>query len=797
MAEALILGALVGDAVSKLSDAIIHVMKTTSQFKSKLTQLQETVTRIKSIVDEIQKHNQVLDRPNQETELFIAQLKSAQDLVLKCEHIKWNFYKRYRQSLKLDDLNASMLRFFQIDVQLQEARDVKEVLVVVKDVQNRMDRSSGGWASSVPLLKGNVIGFDDRVRDLKVEVFKDWDVDDSVVVVVSAAGGCGKTTLVTKFCHDPQFATISNTPNLKVVVRNLLQKNQGGQQPDFTSDEDAIQQWGSFLGEHKSEVLLVLDDVWDASIVKAFKFKSPGYKILVTSRSTFTQFRTYELHLLNHQDATNLFRYSAFSEGRNECNIPDDLVHKLVKCCKRHPLALSVIGGLLKGTHMAKWQFMLNKLSEGFGQKSVLDLDEDMRLRLATSLDVFKEGSEIKECYLDLGLFPEDQKIAATTLMDIWISLYKHDEKGSATLNNLFELSSKNLATLLPIRKDSLAIANYCDENAVMQHDMMRMLAINISSQEPLEHRKRLIINANDQNIRELPQTINARLFSISTDEAFSFKWNDIRAPKVEVLVLNFMSKIYSFPQFMQNMESLTVLVVTNYGYYFSDLHNFPAPQYLSSLTSIRLEHVSISSISASILGLVNLQRLSLIMCKVGNAFDETNLKIPNKFPSLLELDIDSCDDFVTFPTMLCNLVRLKKLSITNCHELSSLSEGFGNLTNLEVLRLVSCSNLKSLPETMSNLQKLSVVDLSHCLHVCNLPTHIDELGSLRTIHTRGCTGLHELPVSVKDLCPLEVICDEETSLLWSHLKGVKVQVIEEDRFSTFLKIVPREMHYN
>ncbi|KAI7730024.1 hypothetical protein M8C21_019975 [Ambrosia artemisiifolia] len=633
MAEAVIIGAVVGDAVSKLSDAIIHVMKTTSQFRSKLTQLHQTITRINPIINEIQKLNQLLDRSKQETDMFIDQLKGAEKLVRKCEHIKWNFYKRYTHSLELDDLNASLLRFFQIDVQLQEARDVKEVLVVVKDVQRRMeDRRLGDQASSVPLLKassvpllkGNVIGFDDRVRELKVLMVKDSGVDDCEVVVVSAAGGCGKTTLVTMFCHDHDvqgifggniyFATISNTPNLKVVIKNLLQKNQGGQQPDFTSDEDAIQQWGSFLGEQKSAVLLVLDDVWDVSIVKAFKFKLPGYKILVTSRSTFTQFRKYELHLLNHQDATDLFRYSAFSEGGSECsNIPDELVDELVKCCKRHPLALSVIGGLLKGTHITNWHIMLNNLSEG--KKSVLDF-EDMRLRLARSLDVFKEGSEIKECYLDLGLFPEDQKIAATALMDIWISLYNHDEKGSATLNNLFELSSKNLATLLPIRKDFVAIANYCDENAVMQHDMMRMLAINISSQEPAEHRKRLIVNAVGQNLPQLPQTINARLFSISTDEAFSFQWNDIRTPKVEVFVLNFMSKIYMFPQFMRNMESLTVLIITNYGYYFSDLHNFPAPKYLSRLTSIRLEHVSISSISASILGLVNLQRLSLIMCK-------------------------------------------------------------------------------------------------------------------------------------------------------------------------------------
>ncbi|KAJ0816652.1 putative leucine-rich repeat domain superfamily [Helianthus annuus] len=298
--------------------------------------------------------------------------------------------------------------------------------------------------------------------------------------------------------------------------------------------------------------------------------------------------------------------------------------------------------------------------------------------------------------------------------MDIWISLYKHDEKGLATLNNLFELSFKNLVTLLPIRKDLFAIVNYCDEIAVMQHGKMRMLAINVSSQEHAEHRKRLIINAKGQDLPQLPQTINARLLSISTDEAFSFKWNKIQAPKVEVLVLNFTSKIYTFPQFMQNMENLTVLIITNYGYYFSDVHSFPAAQYLSRLTSIRLEHVSISSISTSLLGLVNLQRLSLIMCKVGNTFDETNLKIPNKFPRLLELDIDSCDDFVTFPTMVCNVVRLKKLSITNCHELSLLSVEFGNLSNLEVLRLASCSNLRSLPDSIINLQTLSIIDLSH-----------------------------------------------------------------------------------
>ncbi|KAJ9552491.1 hypothetical protein OSB04_016536 [Centaurea solstitialis] len=742
--------AVVGDAVSKLSDVIIHVMKKSLQFRSTLAQLQETITKIKPIFTEIEKLNKVLDRPAQETEMFIDQLKGAEDLVRKCEHIKWNLWKRYRHSLKLDDLNASLLRFFQIDVQLQQIRDVKEVLVVVKDVQKRMEKGgSGGW---FPLLKSDVIGFDDQLRDLKAMVIKDSMVDDCSVVVVLAEGGCGKTTLVTKLCHDTQiqgkfgrniyFATISETPNLKVVIKNLLPKNQSDHQLDFTSNEDAVHRWGSFLRENKSEILLVLDDVWDESVVRDFRFKLRGYKIL------------------------------------------------MVICCKGHPLALSVIGGLLKRAHVDQWRIMLNKLSEG--QQSVIDFDKDMRLRLARSLDMFEEDSEIKQCYLDLGSFPEDQEIAATTLMDIWVNLYNHDEKGSDTLSKLFELSSKNLATMLPIRKDSSGIVNFCEDKAVVQHDMMRALAIYLTSQDPEEHRKRLIINVNGQDFPQLPHTVNARLMSISTDENFSMIWNGLQAPKVEAFVLNFISDIYALPPFMKNMERLKVLIITNNGYYFSQLQNFPTPQYLSRLARIRLEHVSIASISTSLLELVNLRKLSLIMCKIGNSFNEC---IPNKLPNLLEIEIDSCDDLVTFPPMLCNLVRLKKLSITNCLELVSLSEGFGNLTNLEGLRLTSCSYLTDLPVSMRNLHKLSIIDISHCLHLCALPTQIGEWVSLRTIHMRGCTGLHELPSSIKDLCPLKVVCDEEIKLLWSHFPDVKVEVVEEDRWSTFSKIISRGMH--
>ncbi|CAI9298539.1 unnamed protein product [Lactuca saligna] len=79
-----------------------------------------------------------------------------------------------------------------------------------------------------------------------------------------------------------------------------------------------------------------------------------------------------------------------------------------------------------------------------------------------------------------IGQSTKRERIATTMLMDMWFYLYKDDEEGLATINHLFELSCKNPATLLPIRKHSLVIANYCEDKALVQHDLMRTLCLRL-----------------------------------------------------------------------------------------------------------------------------------------------------------------------------------------------------------------------------------------------------------------------------------------------------------------------------
>ncbi|PWA99925.1 NB-ARC domains-containing protein [Artemisia annua] len=350
MAEIIIVGALVTDDISRLSSLLIGVIQKSQHFRSQLNQLQETINRITPILKEIEKLNKVLGGRKEETDNFIRQLNEAEELLKKCEHIRYNVVKRVRQMYKLEALNKSILRFFQIDVALHGTRDAKEILLVARDVGEKMDR--GGWLCHLPMLQDKAFGFEDRVGELKRLLLNDSRSDDGCsVVVITGGAGYGKTTLATLLCHDAEvqgifgsniyFATISNSPNLKGMIRNMLPFNPAFQETDFANDKKAIARWGSFLYTlQESPVLLLLDDVWSLSIIMDFRFKIRGYKIL------------------------------------------------LAKCCRKLPLALIIIGNLLCGARVDEWRLMLNKLSQG--PRAVLDLEMDniWQSQLATCLGV-------------------------------------------------------------------------------------------------------------------------------------------------------------------------------------------------------------------------------------------------------------------------------------------------------------------------------------------------------------------------------------------------------------------------
>ncbi|KAF5769334.1 putative powdery mildew resistance protein, RPW8 [Helianthus annuus] len=289
--------------------------------------------------------------------------------------------------------------------------------------------------------------------------------------------------------------------------------------------------------------------------------------------------------------------------------------------------------------------------------------------------------------------------------------------------------------------------------------------------------------------IDDLEDKVDQLLPAFTNHVSVGFNWH------LEEFTLDIRSQNYSIPESINRMGQLKVLTIKGNCDHNSKLHNLSSLACLPSLTTIRFEHVSVPSLQP-IFALRNLKQLSFVMCEIGDAFmsftTESNY---NMLPNLTHLEFDMCYDLKQLPSWLCNLARLQILSITNCHELYALPKGLGGLSNLESLSLHCCTKLQELPESIGSLHSLSSIDMSDCLSISVLPEEIGELCGLRVLKMNGCTGLQQLPLSTSELSQLEeVVCDEDTSYLWmdfeSDLHNVKIDLVEDDRLETFMKIV-------
>ncbi|KAM5576412.1 hypothetical protein ABKV19_007337, partial [Rosa sericea] len=311
----------------------------------------------------------------------------------------------------------------------------------------------------------------------------------------------------------------------------------------------------------------------------------------------------------------------------------------------------------------------------------------------------------------------------------------------------------------------------YYSEHFVSQHDVLRDLAIFQAKLDP--NKTRLILDkCGDKVPKKLTeqkhQSFQTRILSISSDGVFSTDMHKIQLSDVEVLVLNFQTENYTIPKFVADMENLKVLIVTNNGSLPAELSNFQLLDSLPNLKRIRLERISIPSITKNRIQLKSVKKISLFMCSISQAFSNSSFQISYAFPNVEELNIDYCSDLVELCGDLSDLIELKNLSITHCHKLSALPEEIGNLIKLEVLRLKSCSDLVTFPASIKNLGKLQVLNISDFFSIKKLPDDIGEISTLKKINMRQCSRVQDLPESVMDLKKLEeVICDEEKEESW------------------------------
>ncbi|XP_049932619.1 putative disease resistance protein At5g47280 isoform X2 [Nymphaea colorata] len=817
--------------IKGLIKVIEEVRKTHELFNTEFEKLKSLLItlepRVESVRDFDEKTAHHLSRDKRLSEVRQQEMAELLQKLKECDLL-------VKKSIKVPMWNTCLVRVYaeRLKEQNESLRNFVNTNMII-DVWEitRTTRTAGTpvfSGTAVPEPPEITVGWVKPVEELKQKLF----LEEVSVLGICGLGGCGKTTLAAKFCEQVKdkfykisFLPISKTPNLLEMVSRLWRDllSDAGKLPEFQDVDDAMNLLNSRLKEWKSErgmVLVVLDDVWsDPEVEKLVIRKRPGFKTLVTTRGRLNWLdHSYQVPNLGMEEAKSLFfHYAQYSDQGRRRSKPR-LVEQIVEGCMRLPLALKVIGASLK--NQGEWKLKETATKIATWRQTVGDPLEQILGCLESSVDSLSEKQ--RDCFMDFICFPDNKRIRAAAVMDMWVQIRGETELGARSI--LQDLADRHLIELFARRRNEAS----CEDEGfgdlfVTQHDLLRTLADRTSQKTK---KTRLIINQTDEcpnaDLTSEAQIVALEMGEFYVNQHYSFdrgipfafmsvlvmsQPTDLCAgdgrrnldtyippifPCAEVLILNFSHSSCSLPSFLKEMEKLKLLIIANGSSTAAELSGLPPSSSLKNLRSVRLERISLPILCTFAEPFLRLQKLSMVLCEVReeesspvfevpNIFPEMTeieieyrgeeksphvFDIPNILPEITEIEIDYCNGLERLPTSVCDIPNLKKLSITNCHDLIELPVAIGRMSKLEVLRLRACTSMGSLPESISELKKLKFLNLSGCSNLSSLPETMGELQGLETIDVRGCSA--RLPVTVMHLKGLiRVICDEETEKMW------------------------------
>ncbi|GLT33639.1 hypothetical protein SLA2020_082080 [Shorea laevis] len=395
----------------------------------------------------------------------------------------------------------------------------------------------------------------------------------------------------------------------------------------------------------------------------------------------------YNLELLQDDACLPLFTWHALGKENFDVH-PDlqDVGEKLVKRCKRLPLALKTLGGVLRGNlRRGEWENILNS--------NIWSSSEDKSGILpALRLSYNHLPSHLKQCFAYCALFPKGYEFYKNELVLLWMAegLLQQQSHGKKQMEE--EIGHQYFQELL---SRSLFQQSSRGESWFVMHDLINDLAIDVAGEIycNLEH------SMGDEKLEK------ARYLSFIPH---------IYEISKRFRVLNKLKHLRTFLP----LEVTEALSCRNCFYLSNEvLHDFLPT--LNCLRVLSLRNYQISKLPDSFENLKHMRYLDL-SC--------TAIKcLPESVGSLLflqQLLLFSCKELIKLPTMIGNLIDLHQLDISYTSSLKEMPSGVGNLKNLVTLPklivgkasgMMKLSNLKSLSQLRG---RLSILDLENVLDV-------------------------------------------------------------------------------
>ncbi|XP_057802225.1 probable disease resistance protein At1g58602 [Salvia miltiorrhiza] len=611
------------------------------------------------------------------------------------------------------------------------------------------------------------VGMEEELKQLESLLVED---KEHRVISVWGMGGSGKTTIARKvYNHIKEtknggfesfaWVCISQQCQIRLVLEDILSQLRPQKvNENIVSDTALMRQLCEIQREKRC--LIVVDDLWETShwdgFKHAFLVQDLQSKILLTTRERMVAEIGFPIEhgLLNMGEALELLKKKAFPQT----NIPEFVLEEnfekigkeMVKKCGYLPLAISLLGGVLrKKNSMKEWELVNEDVKE-FIYRYEKEIDGVLNLSYE-SLPYY-----LKPCFLCMGLFQEDKNISPKDLLGMWIAQgmisYVNIRDKDKTLIEiariyLGELASRSIVQV-EIDDASTPGAKYL---SCKLHDVVRELCLKLGKQEDfgvlsLEYQtgklSTLLQKAlSNMKIRHLAIYLRTREVKLEPDELGEDTSKRLRS----LHIFNYMNPIEFPPQ---------------------NIVDFQKFELLRDLVMVGIKFAG-RKLEKGITNLIHLRRLCLQRCE----FDKLPLSVKN-FVYMDTLDLWASRN-VEVPNVFKEMLRLKRLYLPYYDEEHigsyqlTLDEGVVELETLwkldsrvhELKFINRMKNLRKFGTIIYDNESLSVIidaiaileKLTYCMveikEGCELGT-TESVLTLKKAFT--CPNLHELGIGIK-----------------------------------------------
>ena len=437
-------------------------------------------------------------------------------------------------------------------------------------------------------------------------------------------GGVGKTTLLKEINNkflEPSindfdiviWVVVSKPTNLERVQETIRSRLQI---PDDrwkgSEDDDKAAEICRILKTKK--FVLLLDDIWERLDLLRVGIPPLGdgnqSKIVFTTRSAdvcggMAAQKSIKVECLEEKEALSLFQAKVGEDTLNTHPDIPKLAEMVAKECKGLPLALIVIARAMASAKTPEeWERNIQKLR--IHPKDVAGTENDLFSKLAFSYDSLP-AEATRSCFLYCSLFPEDDQIPSTHLIQLWI--------GEGFLDEYVDIQeARNQGGEIIQMLKRACLLEACttpfsqEEEYLKMHDVIRDMALWLACEKGKKKNK-FVVKDGVRLIRaqEVEKWKDAQRIALWNETSIEELREPPHFPNAETIL--FLSDLTLFPNgFFTNMSIIRVLDFSNNILLTKlplEIGNLVTLQYLN-LSGTRIEYLPME--------LKNLKKLRFLM---------------------------------------------------------------------------------------------------------------------------------------------------------------------------------------